>query len=106
MTRGTHLRPPSINLLDIGCGFGRHSIEFGKRGFDVVGFDPSAAMIADANRRLSLEERQQETQQIQGRVTFVQADAAGFLTQADTSARFHAAVCLMTTLGQIGSKRD
>lgn len=90
---------PPATILDIGCGFGRHSIELAKRGFEVVGFDPSAAMIADANRRLAL-----QTEETQARVSFVRADAAQFLNGAEASRRFNAAVCLMTTLGQVGSK--
>lgn len=33
-------------LLDIGCGFGRHSKEFIKRGAIVTGFDSSEKMIS------------------------------------------------------------
>ncbi len=32
-------------LVDLGCGAGRHSIEFARRGFPVVGVDLSAAML-------------------------------------------------------------
>ena len=38
-------------VLDIGCGFGRHSVALADRGLEVVGIDPSATMIAAAQRR-------------------------------------------------------
>lgn len=37
-------------VLDIGCGRGASSIDWAQRGAVVVGLDPSAAMIAEANR--------------------------------------------------------
>ncbi len=35
-------------LLDLGCGTGRHAIELARRGYEVVGFDLSLAMLARA----------------------------------------------------------
>ena len=35
----------SIQILDIGCGTGRHAIELSKRGYSVVGIDLSQAQI-------------------------------------------------------------
>lgn len=32
-------------MLDVGCGPGRHSLEFARRGFDVTGVDISAAFV-------------------------------------------------------------
>ena len=37
-------------ILDLACGFGRHSIAFAERGFDVVGVDITPAYIKDARR--------------------------------------------------------
>ncbi len=39
---------PGARVLDVSCGIGRHSIELAKRGFSVVGFDPSNAFILRA----------------------------------------------------------
>ena len=36
------------NILDIGCGTGRHSIELAKRGYNVTGIDLSNSMINQA----------------------------------------------------------
>ena len=44
--------PDAGFILDIGCGFGRHSIELAQRGYNLVGIDPSQAMI-DAARQAS-----------------------------------------------------
>jgi SAM-dependent methyltransferase len=41
---------PGERLLDVGCGPGRHAIEFARRGLDVVGIDLSADFIAIAHR--------------------------------------------------------
>lgn len=43
------LRPPA-HVLDVACGFGRHSIELAKRGYQVVGVDFSQAMLTEARR--------------------------------------------------------
>lgn len=45
--------PGKIRILDVSCGIGRHSIELAKRGFDVVGYDPSEFLIAYAQKWLN-----------------------------------------------------
>jgi SAM-dependent methyltransferase len=45
------LRPRS--LLDLGCGTGRHGLEFARQGIAVSGVDISAAMIAMGNSALA-----------------------------------------------------
>lgn len=42
---------PGEKILDLGCGSGRHSIEFAKRGYDVIGIDISAPMLEEAKKR-------------------------------------------------------
>ena len=39
------------NVLDFGCGMGRHCFEFSKRGFNVTGIDFSTALIDKANAK-------------------------------------------------------
>ncbi len=34
-----------LNILDIGCGTGRHAIELAKRGYTVTGIDLSESQI-------------------------------------------------------------
>jgi 2-polyprenyl-3-methyl-5-hydroxy-6-metoxy-1,4-benzoquinol methylase len=42
-----------IDILDIGCGTGRHSIELAKRGYNVVGIDFSKSMIDQAKSKIN-----------------------------------------------------
>ena len=42
-------------ILDLACGFGRHSLEFARRGYEVVGVDITKAYIEDANKEVSLQ---------------------------------------------------
>jgi SAM-dependent methyltransferase len=84
---------PGSRLLDIGCGFGRHSIELARRGFDVLGIDPSAAMIAAARERAAAQAVQPEFRRLAGQDLQLQDE-------------FAAAICLFTTLGQVTGQED
>lgn len=75
-------------ILDIGCGFGRHSVELATRGADVTGIDPSRAMVEAARARAS------EAKQF---ADFICISAADFREVA----RYDLALCLFTTLGQL-----
>ncbi|MFO0680183.1 MAG: methyltransferase domain-containing protein [Polyangiaceae bacterium] len=52
------------NLLDLACGTGRHAIELARRGYEVVGYDLSLAMLARAAEEAS--EREQKLNFVQG----------------------------------------
>jgi len=41
----------ALNVLDVGCGTGRHAIELSKRGYQVTGIDLSASQIAQAKMK-------------------------------------------------------
>lgn len=75
-------------ILDVGCGPGRHSIELARRGYRVVGIDPSETMISAARTRA-----------LEAPVApkFIQARGEEFTSDEP----FDAAICLFTTLGQI-----
>jgi SAM-dependent methyltransferase len=45
----------SERILDLACGFGRHSIDLAKRGFSVVGVDIGPDLIEEAGRIASAE---------------------------------------------------
>lgn len=78
---------PGGPVLDVGCGFGRHSVELARRGFHVTGIDPSAVMIDASRDRAS---------QAGVSAEFHQIDAATFSTDES----FELAICLFTTFGQ------
>lgn len=80
--------PPGARVLDVGCGFGRHSVELARRGHPVLGIDPAAAMIEAAEQRASEAGLEVEFQQVAAE------DFAAPLP-------YDAAVCLFTTLGQV-----
>jgi SAM-dependent methyltransferase len=42
---------PDDRIVDLGCGYGRHSLELARRGFQVVGVDLSGDLIAQARER-------------------------------------------------------
>lgn len=84
---------PGDNLLDIGCGSGRHAVELAQRGFRVVGIDPSNAMIQAARQAASGMDNEPQ---------FIQARAEQF----KSGQKFEAALCLFTTLGQIDNGGD
>jgi 2-polyprenyl-3-methyl-5-hydroxy-6-metoxy-1,4-benzoquinol methylase len=43
--------PEGGDLLDVPCGFGRHSVPLAEAGYRVVGADRSQALIDEARRR-------------------------------------------------------
>jgi SAM-dependent methyltransferase len=43
--------PEGGDLLDVPCGFGRHSVPLARAGYHVVGVDRSQALIEEARRR-------------------------------------------------------
>ena len=76
-------------LLDVGCGFGRHAVALARRGYEVVAIDASAEMIAVARER---------AERANVAVDFRQERAEQFASRSP----FDAAICLFTSLGQIG----
>ena len=82
--------PAGGRILDIGCGFGRHSVELAKRGFAVAGIDPSAAMISAARQR---------AEEAGVRLNLQNIAAESFISDS----LFDLALCLFTTLGQISA---
>ncbi|MCX6371694.1 MAG: class I SAM-dependent methyltransferase, partial [Actinobacteria bacterium] len=73
--------PTGATILDVGCGTGRHAVEFARRGYVVTGLDLSAGMLAEAAK--AAEEASVE-------IELVQADATAFSLERG----FDAAVCL------------
>jgi SAM-dependent methyltransferase len=60
-------------ILDVGCGTGRVSMPMAADGWEVVGLDRSAPMLALADSR-----RAGQPNEVAGRLTFVEADLTDF----------------------------
>ncbi len=70
-----------INILDIGCGTGRHSVELAKRGYTITGVDLSPAQLRRAEEKAS---------EAGVKVTFLQGDARALQFKSE----FDAAIML------------
>lgn len=71
----------SMNILDVGCGTGRHSLEMARRGYNITGIDIADKMLDEARKIAKAEGLS---------VEFIQADATKFAFDKD----FDAAICL------------
>jgi len=85
--------PDGGDLLDVPCGFGRHSVPLAQAGYRVVGVDRSQTLLDEAERRAAGDRRPR----------FVRADYRE-LPFPDGS--FDAAVNLFTSLGYLGDEED
>ncbi len=77
---------PGAQVLDLGCGYGRHAMELAARGFHVAGLDLSAPLLLrggeEANRRGLT-------------INFVRGD----MRELDFEDQFDACYCLFSTFG-------
>jgi ubiquinone/menaquinone biosynthesis C-methylase UbiE len=85
--------PAGGDLLDVPCGFGRHSVPLARANYRVVGVDRSESLLAEARRRVGGERWPK----------LVRADYRD-LPLADES--FDAALNLFTSLGYLGDEED
>ncbi len=74
------------HLLDIPCGFGRHAIEFSKRGFNVTGIDISETFIKGLTEKIISEKLN---------IKAIQAD----ILAIQLNQKFSGAVCLGNSFG-------
>jgi len=77
---------PGQHILDVPCGFGRHSIEFSKRGYKVTGVDISQTFIKGLNEKINAEKLN---------IKALQAD----ILSIQLNAQFSGAVCLGNSFG-------
>jgi ubiquinone/menaquinone biosynthesis C-methylase UbiE len=80
-------------LLDVPCGFGRHSVPLARAGYRVTGVDRSAALLEEARRRAAGERWPKLVRADYRRLPFPDAS-------------FDAAVNLFTSLGYLGEEED
>ena len=85
--------PPGAAILDLGCGPGRHSLEFAKRGYRVTGVDRTAVYLGRA--RAQADEQGLD-------IEWVQADMREF--RRDRA--FDGVVSLLTSFGYFEDPAD
>ena len=94
----------SINLkkgarvLDLCCGIGRHSVEFGKQGMEVTGLDYSRHYVATAQSAV-------KKNGLDGRVRILRGDMRN-LTHYFTHAEFDLVVLLFNSFGYFRDRKD
>jgi SAM-dependent methyltransferase len=80
-------------LLDLGCGTGLHAIELTRRGYHVVGFDLSLAMLARAS---------DEAHEREARLNFVQGD----MRDMTFDEQFDGVYCWGTSFGYFDEEKN
>jgi ubiquinone/menaquinone biosynthesis C-methylase UbiE len=85
--------PEGGELLDVPCGFGRHSIPLASAGYRVTGVDRSEALLAEARGRA-------------GEGTPPKLVRADYRELPFGDASFDAAINLFTSLGYLGDEQD
>ncbi|MGH8894433.1 MAG: methyltransferase domain-containing protein [Actinomycetes bacterium] len=82
-----HLPDPPASVLDVGGGAAHQTLPLARLGYDVTVVDPSAAMLAKAERRVAA-----ETGAVRQRVRLVQADGLDAAV-ATSGERFNGVLC-------------
>ena len=85
--------PKGAAILDVGCGWGRHSVELAKHGYKVTGVDFSPAMVAEAKKEAEREGVE---------VRFL----CGDMRKLDFEDEFDAALSLFSSLGYFDDEED
>lgn len=84
---------PKTRILDLCCGYGRHSIELAQRGFEVTGYDLSDFF---------LEKAQKDSITLGLKIDFVKGD----MRKLPFENRFDAVVNLFTSFGFFDQEKD
>ena len=82
--------PNVKTVIDIPCGFGRHSLALAKRGYKVHGVDNSPIMLKEARKRSS-----KLPEKVSKRLTYEKADMRTY----DGGSTFDASLSLFSSLG-------
>lgn len=87
-----HLRG-GARILDLACGAGRHTVELARRGYEVVGFDLSEALLREAKAA---------ARKARVRSTFVRGD----MRELPYRTEFDAAINMFTSFGYFDRSED
>jgi ubiquinone/menaquinone biosynthesis C-methylase UbiE len=85
--------PDGGDLLDVPCGFGRHSLPLARAGYRVTGVDRSATLLDEARRRA-------------GGARLPKWVAADYRELPFADASFDAALNLYSSIGYLGDEED
>ena len=85
--------PEGGDLLDVPCGFGRHSVPLARAGYRVTGVDRSTALLDEARRRAAGER-------------WPKWAAADYRELPFGDASFDAALNLFSSIGYLGDEED
>jgi ubiquinone/menaquinone biosynthesis C-methylase UbiE len=85
--------PAGGDLLDVPCGFGRHSVPLARAGYRVVGVDRSEALLAEARRRA-------------GGERWPKWSRADYRELPFAEASFDGALNLFSSIGYLGDDED
>jgi SAM-dependent methyltransferase len=80
-------------VLDLACGTGRHAVELSRRGYEVVGFDLSLAMLARAG---------DEAQDREAKLNFIQGD----MREMTFEEQFDGVYCWNTSFGYFEEEKN
>jgi SAM-dependent methyltransferase len=89
------MSPPG-RLIDLGCGSGRHVLQFARAGYDVIGVDLSRSMLAVATDKLS---------RAGVRARLIEADISDVCDRLPAGWADYA-ICMFSTLGLIAGRAN
>jgi SAM-dependent methyltransferase len=84
---------PKARVLDLCCGYGRHSIELAQKGFDVTGYDLSDFFLEKAKK---------DSAKLGLKIEYVKGD----MRKIPFEGRFDAVVNVFTSFGYFDNEKD
>jgi cyclopropane fatty-acyl-phospholipid synthase-like methyltransferase len=88
-------------ILDFSCGIGRHSVRLASKGYEVVGYDPSAFFLKKARERA-------HASPLKSRIRFYRGEShrvSQILSRSDEIG-FKAIIIMFNSLGYSGVDED
>jgi len=90
-------------ILDLSCGIGRHAVPLAKRGYQVVGYDPSSFFLEKAQQRV-----QSEIGNNQKCVTFYEGELNRIaeILSRNGEGKFNAIISMFNSIGYTSTEDD